>query len=131
MKLIFVLFVAFVYVNAFDFGEYNDTPESVQGDEEVDTPQPLALSTTNSTTTQAVVDLVTTTATPTTTQPSTTTATPTPYTTAPPMTTTSPRSPDNRAVEVIVTRSMVRLMDEAFRQHLTSFEHRIANLVLI
>ena len=32
-------------------------------------------------------------------------------------------------VEVIVTRSIYRLMDEAFRQHLTSFEGRIAHLL--
>ena len=32
-------------------------------------------------------------------------------------------------VEVIVTRSIYRLMDEAFRQHLKSFEGRIAHLL--
>jgi len=66
-------------------------------------------------------------------QNSTVARTPVTRTTAAPLpTTTLPRSSeDNRRMEVIVTRSMFRLMDEAFRQHLISFEHRIANLVLI
>jgi hypothetical protein len=141
MKLIFVLFVSFVFVNAFDFGEYNDPPEPVEGDQEIVTAQPPSTSSTYQTTTQAVADLtkgsaVTTTTTTTTAQPSTTTVPPpTRYTTAP--NTTEQPSEDalsssissRTRLEIVVTRSMFRLMDEALRQRLVNFEARIASLL--
>jgi len=138
--IIFVLFLAFVFVNAFDFAEY-DTPESVPSDAKVDTPQPLALSTTNSTTTQAVVDLVTTTTT--TTQPSTTADPPVTNTsqttsapkmataapTATPVTTTTTGAPTTASSTG--TRSTAYQIDKTLKERLINFEHRIAKLVLI
>lgn len=47
----------------------------------------------------------------------------------PTITATSGTSTNVQKVEVIVTRSMFRLMDEAFRQHLSTFEARIAHLL--